>query len=334
MAGAEKKLQPIIIKKIKKGGHGHHGGAWKIAYADFVTAMMAFFLLMWLLGSTTDGDKKGIADYFNTPLQVAMSGGSGSGDSSSVLRGGGEDLTRTVGQVKRGSDDAQRKTYTVKAMAADMQKVADEEAKLIKKRIEQSLERNPRLRDVKNQVKMDVTADGLRIQIVDDKNRPMFDSGSTVVKPYMRELLGEIAKVLNDVESKVTLSGHTDSSPFSGGDRGYSNWELSTDRANASRRELVAGGIAENKILRVVGLAAIVPYDAANPDAPVNRRISIVVMNQLAEMRLLTGNELQAGDLEAFEKVLIDAGKLPQPPGAEVPQQTEGAVQDPTASKR
>ena len=277
---------------------------------------------------------RGIADYFNTPLQVAMAGGSGSGDSSSVLRGGGEDLTRTVGQVKRGSDDAQRKTYTVKAMAADMQKVADEEAKLIKKRIEQSLERNPRLRDVKNQVKMDVTADGLRIQIVDDKNRPMFDSGSTVVKPYMRELLGEIAKVLNDVESKVTLSGHTDSSPFSGGDRGYSNWELSTDRANASRRELVAGGIAENKILRVVGLAAIVPYDAANPDAPVNRRISIVVMNQLAEMRLLTGNELQAGDLEAFEKVLIDAGKLPQPPGAEVPQQTEGAVQDPTASKR
>jgi chemotaxis protein MotB len=334
MAGAEKKLQPIIIKKIKKGGHGHHGGAWKIAYADFVTAMMAFFLLMWLLGSTTKGDLRGIADYFNTPLQVAMSGGSGSGDSSSVLRGGGEDLTRTVGQVKRGSDDAQRKTYTVKAMAADMQKVADEEAKLIKKRIEQSLERNPRLRDVKNQVKMDVTADGLRIQIVDDKNRPMFDSGSTVVKPYMRELLGEIAKVLNDVESKVTLSGHTDSSPFSGGDRGYSNWELSTDRANASRRELVAGGIAENKILRVVGLAAIVPYDPANPDAPVNRRISIVVMNQLAEMRLLTGNELQAGDLEAFEKVLIDAGKLPQPPAAEVPQQTEGAVQDPTASKR
>jgi chemotaxis protein MotB len=335
MAGAEKKLQPIIIKKIKKGGHGHHGGAWKIAYADFVTAMMAFFLLMWLLGSTTKGDLRGIADYFNTPLQVAMAGGSGSGDSSSVLRGGGEDLTRTTGQVKRGSNDAAKRSYTIKGMAADMQKAADEEAKLTKKRIEQSLERNPRLRDVKNQVKMDVTSDGLRIQIVDDKNRPMFDSGSTVVKPYMRELLGEIAKVLNDVDSRVTLSGHTDSSPFSGGDRGYSNWELSTDRANASRRELVAGGIAENKILRVVGLAAMVPYDPTAPDAPVNRRISIVVMNQLAEMRLLTGNELQAGDLDAFEKVLIDAGKLPPPsPAEEVPQQTEGAVQDPTASKR
>ena len=335
MAGAEKKLQPIIIKKIKKGGHGHHGGAWKIAYADFVTAMMAFFLLMWLLGSTTKGDMRGIADYFNTPLQVAMGGGSGSGDSSSVLRGGGEDLTRTVGQVKRGSNDGARKTYTVKAMAADMQRIAEEEAKLTKKRLEQSLERNPRLREVRSQVKMDVTSDGLRIQIVDDKNRPMFDSGSTVVRPYMRELLGEIAKVLNDVDSKITLSGHTDSSPFSGGDRGYSNWELSTDRANASRRELVAGGIAENKILRVVGLAAMVPYEPANPDAPINRRISIVVMNKLAEMRLLTGNELQAGDLDAFEKVLIDAGKLPAPtPAAEVPQETEGAAQDPTASKR
>lgn len=337
MAGAEKKLQPIIIKKIKKGGHGHHGGAWKIAYADFVTAMMAFFLLMWLLGSTTKGDLRGIADYFNTPLQVAMAGGSGSGDSSSVLRGGGEDLTRAVGQVKRGNNDGEKRTYTVKAMAADMQRIADEEAKLIKKRIEQSLERNPRLRDVKNQVKMDVTSDGLRIQIVDDKNRPMFDSGSTVVKPYMRELLNEIAKVLNDVDSRITLSGHTDSSPFSGGERGYSNWELSADRANASRRELVAGGIAENKILRVVGLAAIVPYEPTNPDAPVNRRISIVVMNQLAEMRLLTGNELQAGDLDAFEKVLTDAGRLPAPapaPVAEVPQQTEGAAQDPTASKR
>jgi chemotaxis protein MotB len=264
-----------------------------------------------------------------------MAGGSGSGDSSSVLRGGGEDITRTVGQVKRGSNDGARKTYTVKAMAADMQRIAEEEAKLIKRRLEQSLERNPRLRDVKSQVKMDVTSDGLRIQIVDDKNRPMFDSGSTVVRPYMRELLGEIAKVLNDVDSKITLSGHTDSSPFSGGDRGYSNWELSTDRANASRRELVAGGIAENKILRVVGLAAMVPYEPANPDAPINRRISIVVMNKLAEMRLLTGNELQAGDLDAFEKVLIDAGKLPAPtPAAEVPQETEGAAQDPTASKR
>jgi chemotaxis protein MotB len=117
MAGDAKKLQPIIVKKIKKGGHGHHGGAWKIAYADFVTAMMAFFLLMWLLGSTTEGDKKGIADYFSSPLKVSLlSHGSGAGDASHVVKGGGQDLTRTTGQVKRGEVDAKRDTVNLQAL--------------------------------------------------------------------------------------------------------------------------------------------------------------------------------------------------------------------------
>jgi chemotaxis protein MotB len=146
---------------------------------------------------------------------------------------------------------------------------------------------------------MDVTSDGLRIQIVDDKNRPMFDSGSTVVKPYMRELLNEIAKVLNDVDSKVTLSGHTDSSPFSAGDRGSSNWELSTDRANASRRELVAGGLTEERVLRVQGLASSQPFKREDPLDPQNRRISIIVMNREAEDR--------------FYRPTADRVELPQP---------------------
>src|SRR6187402_1015209 len=119
MAGDAKKLQPIIVKKIKKGGHGAHGGAWKIAYADFVTAMMAFFLLMWLLGSTTEGDKKGIADYFGSPLKIAMGGGSGSGDSSSVVKGGGNDLTRSEGQVNKGDVEAKRRTLQLKALRAE-----------------------------------------------------------------------------------------------------------------------------------------------------------------------------------------------------------------------
>jgi chemotaxis protein MotB len=118
MAGDAKKLQPIIVKKIKKGGHGAHGGAWKIAYADFVTAMMAFFLLMWLLGSTTEGDRKGIQDYFNNPVKISMLGGAGSGDSSSVIQGGGEDLTRTGGQQKRGEVEAERKNYTLQKLKA------------------------------------------------------------------------------------------------------------------------------------------------------------------------------------------------------------------------
>src|SRR5438045_7021432 len=115
MAGDAKKLQPIIIKRIRKGGHSKHAGAWKIAYADFVTAMMAFFLLMWLLGSTTEGDKKGIADFFNAPLKVSFVGGSGSGDASSVVRGGGSDLTRTTGQVKQGEIPATRRTFNLQA---------------------------------------------------------------------------------------------------------------------------------------------------------------------------------------------------------------------------
>jgi chemotaxis protein MotB len=318
MAGADKKIQPIVIKKVRKGGgHGHHGGAWKIAYADFVTAMMAFFLLMWLLGSTTKGDLKGIADHFSTPLQVAMLGGSGSGDSSSVIRGGGEDLTRTVGQVKRGDIEQPQAKVNLQALPEELQKLNEAQAKKVRARVEEAMERNPRLRELRSQVRIDITADGLRIQIVDEQSRPMFDSGSAVVKPYMRELLGEIGKVLNEVEARVTLTGHTDSAPFSAGERGYSNWELSADRANASRRELLAGGMDERKILRVVGLAAVVPYDTANPAAPVNRRISIVVMNPTAERRVLSGTELQAADVREFEQALGTAprtGPVVAPP--------------------
>ena len=126
MAGDAKKLQPIIIKKVKKGGHAAHGGAWKIAYADFVTAMMAFFLLMWLLGSTTEGDKKGIAEFFQSPLKVAMLGGSGSGDSSSIIRGGGKDLTRETGQVKEGESAAKKSSYTLRALKEEQRKAPQE----------------------------------------------------------------------------------------------------------------------------------------------------------------------------------------------------------------
>jgi chemotaxis protein MotB len=313
MAATDKKIQPIIIKRVKKGGgHGHHGGAWKIAYADFVTAMMAFFLLMWLLGSTTKGDLQGIADHFNTPLKVALSGGSGSGDSSSIIKGGGEDLTRTVGQVKRGDVEQTHRNVNLQAMPADAQR-AEAQAKRVKAKVEEAIERNPKLRELRSQVRMEVTTEGLRIQIVDDQNRPMFDSGAAVVKPYMRELLGEIARVLNEVDSRITLTGHTDAAPFSGGERGYSNWELSADRANASRRELIAAGIDERKVLRVVGLAAVMPLDAAEPNAPINRRISILVMNKSAEQRLLNGTDLQAGSVDAVESALVRSGQLSLP---------------------
>ncbi|MDP3823998.1 MAG: flagellar motor protein MotB [Burkholderiales bacterium] len=287
MSGDSKKLQPIIIKKIKKGGHGAHGGAWKIAYADFVTAMMAFFLLMWLLGSTAEGDKKGIADYFNSPLKLSLMGGaSGSGDSSSVVKGGGTDLTRSSGQVKAGDVEAQRRTLQLKALKAEQKRAEAARLEALKQKVEEALAASPKLAAMKSQIRLDMTRDGLRIQIVDEQNRAMFDSGSAVVKPYMRELLQEIGAVLAEVPNKLTLEGHTDAQPFGAGERGYSNWELSSDRANASRREINAGGLPEDRVLLVQGLASSVLFDPSAPDSPVNRRISIIVMNREAEDRL------------------------------------------------
>jgi chemotaxis protein MotB len=286
MAGDSKKLQPIIIKRVKKGGHAVHGGAWKIAYADFVTAMMAFFLLMWLLGSTTDGDKKGIADYFQSPLKIALAGGSGSGDSNSVLKGGGESLTSTVGQVKKGDVEAQRNTINLHKLKAEQVRAEIARLEDLKQEIQQKLQSNEKLKEISSQIRLDMTRDGLRIQIVDDQNRPMFASGSAVIAPYMKELLHEIGAVLTEVPNRLTLEGHTDAQPFPGGDRGYSNWELSADRANASRRELIVGGLADDRVLRVQGLASSQPFDEKDPLAPTNRRISIIVMNRDAEDRM------------------------------------------------
>jgi chemotaxis protein MotB len=323
VAGDAKKLQPIIIKKVKKGGHAAHGGAWKIAYADFVTAMMAFFLLMWLLGSTTEGDKKGIAEYFQSPLKVAMLGGSGSGDSSSVVRGGGKDLTRETGQVKEGESAAKRASYTLRALKEEQRKAEKARLEQLKTKVEEVLAENPKLAALGGQIRLDMTKEGLRIQIVDEGNRPMFDSGSAVVKPYMRELLRELGDVLTEVPNRLTVEGHTDAQAFSGGDRGYSNWELSADRANASRRELVAGGLSEARMLRVQGLAASKLLDAKDPNGALNRRISIIVMNRDAEDAVLKNvveeREDDSTPAETGTTQMPGTGKMPQtqepPPG-------------------
>ena len=288
MAGDAKKLQPIIIKRIKKSGHAAHGGAWKIAYADFVTAMMAFFLLMWLLGSTTEGDKKGIADYFGSPLKLALlASGSGAGDASHLVKGGGQDLTRSTGQVKRGDLEAQRSTINLHQLKAEQIRAEVARLENLRKKVEEALAGNPELKGLASQLLFEMTSDGLRIQILDAAQRPMFASGSPQVQPHMRDLLRAVGSLLADVPNRLTLEGHTDALPFAGGpDRAYSNWELSADRANASRRELVSGGLPEDQVLRVQGLAASNPFDRKDPTAPGNRRISIVVMTPEAEDRL------------------------------------------------
>ncbi|CAM5497217.1 flagellar motor protein MotB [Thauera mechernichensis] len=289
--------QPIVVKRIKKGGGGHHGGAWKIAYADFVTAMMAFFLLMWLLGSTAQGDLEGIADHFQNPLKLAMAGGEGTGDSSSIIKGGGEDLSRKVGQVRRGDtpstrainvDAARARVKTPDEMRAEEALEAAkrrERARMIdlKGKLEAIIEANPSLRQFKEQILLDIISEGLRIQLVDAQNRPMFTSASANLRPYTRELLREIARALNDVDNRISMSGHTDSAQYAGGERGFSNWELSADRANAARRELVAGGLEPGKLVRVLGLADTAHLNPDDPLDPANRRISIVVLNKAAE---------------------------------------------------
>jgi chemotaxis protein MotB len=279
---ADEGLRPIIVKRIKKTAGGHHGGAWKIAYADFVTAMMAFFLLMWLLGSTSKGDLNGIAEFFQTPLKVAMSGGAGSGDSSSVVTGGGADLTRRNGQVKKGDSDPVKKTYDLKAARAVLEAEERNRLKALKAKIEATIEANPLLKKYQKQLLLDITSEGLRIQIVDEHNRPMFALASAKLQPYTAEILHVIGTVLEEVPNRIGLSGHTDSTPYMS-DSGYSNWELSADRANASRRELVIGGMSDGKILRVVGLAAAAHLDRKDPFNPINRRISIIVMNKATE---------------------------------------------------
>ncbi len=283
----DKNKRPIVIKRIKKVAGGHHGGAWKIAYADFVTAMMAFFLLMWLLGSTAKGDLAGISEYFKTPLKVALQGGSGSGDSSSIIKGGGKDLTRSSGQVKSGDVASDKKIINVKESQQEFlrQEREKEASKLkdLKASIEKSIENNEKLKQFKNQILLDITSEGLRIQIVDEKNRPMFQSGRAQLEPYTREILHAIGQTLNDVPNKVSISGHTDASLYGGGGAGYSNWELSADRANASRRELITGGLSEEKIVRVVGLSSAVLFKKDDPLSPANRRISLIVMNKKAE---------------------------------------------------
>jgi chemotaxis protein MotB len=192
------------------------------------------------LVSTSEGDKKGLSDYFSAPLKVSMMGGSGAGASDSILPGGGADLTKESGQSKRGdgSDPIQKKSATA-AMKAEIAKQDAKALAALGEKIAALISNSTQLSEYSSQIRLDYTPDGLQIQIIDDQKRPMFDSGSAIVKPYMRDILREIGAALNGVENKVSLDGHTDRSPYSNAQRGYSNWELSSDRANASRRELV-----------------------------------------------------------------------------------------------
>ncbi|MGE3391078.1 MAG: flagellar motor protein MotB [Gammaproteobacteria bacterium] len=281
---------PIIVKKIKKGGHGHHGGAWKVAFADFVTAMMAFFMLMWLLGSTTPEQKAAIANYMNNPLADTGPGGAG----ANIVLDGGDGILDGDGPSpfpQAPPSDVEMPNYGMPSPETAEEIAAQAEAERMEElraELDEVIDASESLKQYKDQLLLDVTPEGLRIQIVDKENRPMFAQGSPVLESYMRDILAEVAKVINQVPNRISISGHTDQSPYASRN-GYSNWELSADRANAARRELVSGGIAEEKIGRVVGLASSVLFDKDDPYAPINRRISIIVMNKAAEQAVTEG---------------------------------------------
>ena len=277
--------RPIIIIKRKVMAAGHHGGAWKIAFADFMTAMFAFFLVMWLLSSSSPKQLRGIAEHFQMPLSEVLKGGPAINNSPSVIPGGG-DPPLINDEIKRPKSEEELEAM---ANAEDVARLEN-----LKNQLDQMIESNSLLKQFSPQLLIDITPEGLRIQIVDSKNRPMFDRSSAVVVSYMQAILREISPVINAQPNKITLSGHTDATKYAQGDKSYSNWELSADRANASRRELVAGGLQEVKILRVMGVASSMNLNQEDPFAPINRRISIVVLNHRAQAAIEKANAANA----------------------------------------
>jgi chemotaxis protein MotB len=270
--------QSIIIKRGKKCPHASHGGAWKIAFADLMTATMAFFLMLWVLGGTNDEERKEIAAFFRDPSVIESSpevlvpakDRAGQTTNSLIDMGGMMDAPMSVeGQTPEEKEKEQQKLEE------------------LKEQLEKKIDSNEELSKFKEQLQIDITPSGLRIQVLDDRKRPMFDSGVDVPKDYAAIILKEMGGVLKSSDSKISIAGHTDSLKYKGGGGDdYTNWELSADRSNAARRELINGGVKASKVAQVVGLADTVPYDRENPYNPRNRRISIIVLTKEAERNL------------------------------------------------
>ncbi|MBD9482736.1 flagellar motor protein MotB [Pseudomonas sp. PDM14] len=317
--------QPIIVKRVKKIAGGHHGGAWKIAFADFATAMMAFFLVMWLMSSATPEQKKAIAGYFQDPIGFTESA------SPYVIDLGGTPTPapdRTLNPDIKDSPDAPESSVdSVNDMqAADAEQaeklaeqVEKERLELLLQELQTKVDENPQLQKFKDQILFEITQDGLRIQIMDAENRPMFDLGSARLQPYFEDILLILAETIMTVPNKISVSGHTDAKPFAGtGD--FGNWELSANRANAARRALVAGGYPDDSVARVVGYASSALFDREDPLNPVNRRIDIIVLTKKAQRDIEGG---QSGDGAGSEAPPAEDGATApgEAPAADAPLQ-------------
>jgi chemotaxis protein MotB len=291
--------QPIVIKRIKKADHAHHGGAWKVAYADFVTAMMAFFLLMWLINTTTPEQKRGIADYFapqSISQQISGSGGvlggkvmgqegARAGGAASVFQKNSPSSKNTAEQSMQNGASQGGATST-QGSAADSREgqntatsMQNGEFAHAAEAIHQAIADNPDISALSKQVVVDQTPDGMRIQLVDQDGRPMFQQGTAAPMPYTRTLLATIAKVIDRLPNRVSIAGHTEGKAFVG-PNGMTNWELSAQRANAGRAILAAAGLASDRVYEVAGKAGSEPLLPEDPNASANRRLSITLMRE------------------------------------------------------
>ena len=295
----------VVIKRIKKGGHGgHHGGAWKVAYADFVTAMMAFFLLMWLINTTTPEQKRGIADYFAAQNISKSSSGAGGVLAGKVFgedgaRAGGamsainkmtppkpqeESRSSTAGQAKGGSTDTQGTATQSQEKSDDKmeRQLPSEQHRLFEQAqisLRQAMQQMPDIAELSRNIIMSETPEGLNIQLVDETGQAMFQPGSAALYPRTRILLQQVAKIVDRLPNRISITGHTDAAKFEG-PGGVTNWELSAARANSARAVLAAEGIDSDRIFQVSGKAGSDPLLPDDPYASANRRISILLMSE------------------------------------------------------
>ena len=285
-------VQPVIIVKKKVAHGGHHGGAWKVAYADFVTAMMAFFLVMWLVGQSK-ATKEGIGAYFRDPSIFESSGGGG---------------------VLPGADSIEDPRQSIPIADAESERRRLEAAG---EHIRESLSALPAFQGLKDQVEFTVTAEGLRIDLIDKDESSFFASGSATLRPETERILAVIASELGSIQHDIVVEGHTDSQPYAT-DRGYTNWELSADRANSARRVMEHSGLRERQVTSVRGLA---DRQLRVPDSPLdarNRRVSILVKSPIV-------------DADTPPRASAQALPLPEAPAAEVAAAAATAMTGPTA---
>lgn len=314
--------QPIIIKKKKGHGHGHHGGSWKVALADFMTAMMAFFLLMWLLGSTSTEEKKAISAHFLDP------------GSQYVVGEGGADLGLiSQDQPQRQTDaedptdeSANEKEMTHDELQKELERIEAEQLEALKNQLETEINAlDSVFQQIKDQILIDFTALGLRIQIVDKDQRPMFDVGSANLQRWSSDVLHALAPILDKVQNKISVTGHTDATPYGIGAT-YTNWELSADRANSARRALLEGSYPETKVATVQGMGSAAPLVIDKPREPINRRIAIIVLKKAVAEALGSGVGIDSSQLMKSGETFTAPPPRPAEPRILSPREVDDAI--------